>query len=742
MADKRISQLIERTDIANNDVLPIVASGATTTNKVTISTIQDWMQGNLDLGVTSVGITLGSSGTDVNVTGSPITTSGNITINIPTASATNRGLLSSADWVTFNSKQDAGNFVTLDTAQTITAQKTFTTSGSSDSVIISHGSGSGIALDVIKAGNSEAIRIQKTSGSGNAVTITGGLLSAENATFSNTITAGNDIQLVTVGSALNTFIKNINATGLTSIGSNGFGFNNSNNIYFSGSSKGGGIFAFNNTGNQTYTLQNASGTLAFTSDLGNYIQGFGTADSIPKFTGDRTIANSAIRDTTSTVVISKNVSVDNGASQAINLSPASGGTTNRIETTGTLPLAIITSGSSITLAAGGSTPQITLATTGAVTFANSITINTPSNGIGVLLNGRTSDNFSSIRFGANTGGGQYNTISANASSFAISSQGNTPITFGTNTSGGGGTRVTIGGDGAVTLTGALSGTTANFSGSTFVGGGISSNVVSQAITFDTKNILYGNLTIGQVPAQATLGVGASGIVTEFPASTAITIKSTGAATFSSSVTADKLVVSKGGAEGMEFDAGTIIAGRNFIINYNRSTSAYTDFQIDANNIFLGTAGYLRMASGSGGIQFNGDTAAANALDDYEEGTWTPTYVGSGGGSMTHSIQNGQYTKIGNVVHINFYIQGDKDSLSGDISISGLPFAVAETTLVNLTPLRRFITDFIAYGALSSTSILLRKLESNSLTPISVTDSDLSSATTLYNTLGGSFTYFI
>lgn len=108
MADKRISQLIERVDIANNDVLPIVASGATTTNKVTISTIQNWMQDNLDVGVTSVGITLGSSGTDVNVTGSPITTSGNITINIPTASATNRGLVSTgsqtfAGTKTFNS---------------------------------------------------------------------------------------------------------------------------------------------------------------------------------------------------------------------------------------------------------------------------------------------------------------------------------------------------------------------------------------------------------------------------------------------------------------------------------------------------------------------------------------------------------------------------------------------------------------------------------------------------------------
>jgi len=77
MADKRISQLIERTDIANNDVLPIVASGATTTNKVTISTIQTWMQDNLDVGVTSVGLSMPSAFV---VSNSPVTASGNITV--------------------------------------------------------------------------------------------------------------------------------------------------------------------------------------------------------------------------------------------------------------------------------------------------------------------------------------------------------------------------------------------------------------------------------------------------------------------------------------------------------------------------------------------------------------------------------------------------------------------------------------------------------------------------------------
>ena len=54
--------------------------------------------------VTSVAVAAGTTGTDVNVTGSPITSSGTITVHIPTASATNRGALSSTDWSTFNSK--------------------------------------------------------------------------------------------------------------------------------------------------------------------------------------------------------------------------------------------------------------------------------------------------------------------------------------------------------------------------------------------------------------------------------------------------------------------------------------------------------------------------------------------------------------------------------------------------------------------------------------------------------------
>jgi len=69
---------------------------------------------------------------------------------------------------------------------------------------------------------------------------------------------------------------------------------------------------------------------------------------------------------------------------------------------------------------------------------------------------------------------------------------------------------------------------------------------------------------------------------------------------------------------------------------------------------------------SGGITFNGDTAAANALDDYEEGTFTPSFTTSG----TLTVNSATYTKIGRQVTCRFYLTAST-TCSGDIT--GLPF---------------------------------------------------------------------
>jgi hypothetical protein len=71
---------------------------------------------------------------------------------------------------------------------------------------------------------------------------------------------------------------------------------------------------------------------------------------------------------------------------------------------------------------------------------------------------------------------------------------------------------------------------------------------------------------------------------------------------------------------------------------------------------------------------------ANTLDDYEEGTWTPTLTGDGGGTaMTYTSQIGKYTKIGNVVIADAYILlSNRGTITGNVIITGLPFVGLST----------------------------------------------------------------
>jgi hypothetical protein len=88
---------------------------------------------------------------------------------------------------------------------------------------------------------------------------------------------------------------------------------------------------------------------------------------------------------------------------------------------------------------------------------------------------------------------------------------------------------------------------------------------------------------------------------------------------------------------------------------------------------------------STGVLFGTDTAAANALDDYEEGTFTPTIVGtSTAGTATYAAngQVGRYTKIGNRVFFDLYLSWTAHTGTGDLQINGLPFTVQNTTNLN------------------------------------------------------------
>ena len=78
---------------------------------------------------------------------------------------------------------------------------------------------------------------------------------------------------------------------------------------------------------------------------------------------------------------------------------------------------------------------------------------------------------------------------------------------------------------------------------------------------------------------------------------------------------------------------------------------------------------------AGGITFNGDSATANALNDYEEGTWTPDVT-----EGTIAYESANYVKIGKMVHLSARLQTFSNrSSSSNVAVGGLPFAVQDAT---------------------------------------------------------------
>ena len=94
---------------------------------------------------------------------------------------------------------------------------------------------------------------------------------------------------------------------------------------------------------------------------------------------------------------------------------------------------------------------------------------------------------------------------------------------------------------------------------------------------------------------------------------------------------------------------------------------------------IGVGGATPSASGSG-ITFPATQSAstdANTLDDYEEGTWTPTIFGSAGsaGAQAYSY-HGRYIKIGRFVLLTGYLTlSNKGSWTASVKIGGFPFTV-------------------------------------------------------------------
>ena len=112
----------------------------------------------------------------------------------------------------------------------------------------------------------------------------------------------------------------------------------------------------------------------------------------------------------------------------------------------------------------------------------------------------------------------------------------------------------------------------------------------------------------------------------------------------------------------------------------------------ANSLGFVAGGAVRGRFTADGLTFGSDTAATNALDDYEEGSWTPFYTTAnnnltlnGNASTTSSMyttQGGSYIKIGRKVicHLSIATNGvTSHGGSGNLWIGGLPFTTVTTS---------------------------------------------------------------
>jgi hypothetical protein len=170
---------------------------------------------------------------------------------------------------------------------------------------------------------------------------------------------------------------------------------------------------------------------------------------------------------------------------------------------------------------------------------------------------------------------------------------------------------------------------------------------------------------------------------------------------------------------------------NAVIIWNSSTSANTDgiVRIDAtrnttDNTFhaltyynagageykfrvadsgaIATAGSIALGTSTAptsgiGVKFPATQSAssdANTLDDYEEGTFTPSFTFGGGSTgITYNAGRrfGRYTKIGNVVYYYIFVElTNKGSSTGGALITGLPFTVIGSE--EYVPASTFLAD--------------------------------------------------
>ena len=125
------------------------------------------------------------------------------------------------------------------------------------------------------------------------------------------------------------------------------------------------------------------------------------------------------------------------------------------------------------------------------------------------------------------------------------------------------------------------------------------------------------------------------------------------------------------------------SGHNLVVPGN--VTGQGTLAVTGNTTVGGTLVNTGLITASAGVAIGG-TGSANTLDDYEEGTFSPTYIGdTSNPTVSFTTQIGRYTKVGRQVHIiGFLHVSTVSGGGGGLSIGSLPFQNGSTTYVAAT----------------------------------------------------------
>ena len=143
--------------------------------------------------------------------------------------------------------------------------------------------------------------------------------------------------------------------------------------------------------------------------------------------------------------------------------------------------------------------------------------------------------------------------------------------------------------------------------------------------------------------------------------------------------------------------------------------------VSLGNLVIGTAGKGIDFSAQTPTSVGGADNVAEVLDHYEEGTWTPAIEGQGAaGNWTYAYRTGEYTRIGNQVHISSHIRATVASganATGSCHINNLPFTSENTNNHNtgVQPAAGYASHVYLTVSPNTNNILVGRMDQSGIT---------------------------